>query len=106
MMVDYIDAHIDRYGVEPICAVLPIAPSTYYEHKARERDPSRLPERVQRDAQLKPEIVRVWNENFRAYGAYKAWKQLNREESGLPVTANSRTTRTMQINQDRFPSAL
>ena len=80
MMVDYIDAHVDRYGVEPICAALPIAPSTYYEHKARERDPSRLPERVQRDAQLKPEIVRVWNENFRAYGAYKAWKQLNRED--------------------------
>ena len=78
-MVDYIDAHVDRYGVEPICAVLPIAPSTYYEHKSRARDPARVPPRAQRDAELEPEILRVWNENFRAYGAHKIWKQLRRE---------------------------
>ena len=51
-MVRFIEAHREAYGVEPICAVLPIAPSTYYEHQARERDPSRLPARVQRDAAL------------------------------------------------------
>ena len=79
-MMAFIDAHRDSYGVEPICAQLPIAPSTYYEHKARQADPSKLPERAQRDAQLCPEIRRVWEENFRAYGARKVWRQLNREQ--------------------------
>ena len=78
-MIAYIDDHKDRYGVEPICAVLPIAPSTYYEHKARERDPDRLPPRVKSDLQLRKEITRVWQENFRVYGARKIWLQLNRE---------------------------
>ena len=79
MMVAYIDEHVDRYGVEPICAQLPIAPSTYYAHKAREADVTRRSERARRDTVLEVEIIRVWNENFRAYGAYKIWKQLNRE---------------------------
>ena len=79
MMVAYIDKHVDRYGVEPICAQLPIAPSTYYAHKAREADVTLQSDRARRDAVLEIEIVRVWNENFRAYGAYKIWKQLNRE---------------------------
>ena len=48
----FIDAHRAEYGVEPICSVLPIAPSTYYEYKARQADPSRLPPRVRRDAVL------------------------------------------------------
>jgi transposase InsO family protein len=78
-MVAFIDAHRDSYGVEPICAELPIAPSTYYEAKARERDPGRLPARVRRDRELEPEIQRVWHENFDAYGARKTWRQLNRE---------------------------
>ena len=78
-MVDYIDRHKDRFGVEPICRQLPIAPSTYYELKSRERDPARLPARHQRDAQLCPQIQRVWQENFCVYGARKTWKQLNRE---------------------------
>ena len=78
-MVDYIDDHVDRYGVEPICAQLPIAPSTYYVYKAREADVTKLSARACRDAELEIEIIRVWNENFRAYGAYKIWKQLNRE---------------------------
>jgi putative transposase len=78
-MVAFIDAHRGEYGVEPICAELPIAPSTYYENKAREADPRRLPARARRDCALKPEIARVWHENFCVYGARKAWKQLNRE---------------------------
>jgi putative transposase len=82
-MVRYIDEHKDRFGVEPICAVLPIAPSTYYEQKAREHDPDRRPARAMRDEALKPEIQRVWEENFRVYGAHKVWTQLNRE--GLRV---------------------
>jgi transposase InsO family protein len=80
-MVRYIDDQKNRFGVEPICEVLPIAPSTYYEQKARERDPLRRPERDQRDAALKPVITRVCNENFQVYGARKVWKQLKREET-------------------------
>ena len=78
-MVRYIDDHKDRYGVEPICRTLPIAPSTYYEEKAREQDPDRRPARYHRDEALKPEITRVWNENFQVYGARKVWKQLKHE---------------------------
>ena len=78
-MVSFIDAHRERHGVESICRQLPIAPSTYYEAKAREADPSRLPARVKRDAELVPEIQRVYDENFQVYGAKKVWRQLNRE---------------------------
>ena len=79
-MVSFIDAHRDDYGVEPICTQLPIAPSTYYEHKAREQNPERLPPRVRRDRELSSEIQRVWDENFRVYGARKVWRQLKREQ--------------------------
>ena len=79
MMVAFIDAHRDAYGVEPICAQLPIAPATYYEQKARERDPARLPSRAQRDAALLPEITRVWQATRRRYGADKVWKDLHRQ---------------------------
>ena len=82
-MVAFVDAHRAEYGVESICAELPIAPSTYYEHKARQADPGRLPPRVQRDAELCTSIQRVWSENFRVYGARKVWRQLRRE--GVPV---------------------
>ena len=82
-MLAFIDAHRDQYGVESICKFLPIAPSTYYEHKSRERDPKRIPARLQRDAELRGSIQRVWQQNFRVYGAHKVWKQLNRE--AIPV---------------------
>jgi len=78
-MATYIDENKDRFGVEPICNVVPIAPSTYYEHKAKQRDPTRRSDREKRDAVLKPEIERVWQENFKVYGARKVWLQLNRE---------------------------
>ncbi len=78
-MVSFIDDHRDAHGVEPICAVLPIAPSTYYERKGRQAHPERLSARARRDQELQPEIQRVWNENFQVYGARKVWRQLNRE---------------------------
>ena len=78
-MVAFIDAHRDSYGVEPICAEVPIAPSTYYEYKARQADPARRPARAQRDEALAVEVKRVWEENFRAYGVRKVWRQLQRE---------------------------
>jgi putative transposase len=73
-MTRYIDDNKDAYGVEPICALLPIAPSTYYETKAR--PPSA---RALRDAELKTEIRRVYEANFGVYGARKVWRQLSRE---------------------------
>ena len=79
MMVAFVDEYRQKYGVEPICRVLPIAPSTYYEHKARQVDHSRVPPRVRRDAVLRDEIEQVWNDNFQVYGARKVWRQLGRE---------------------------
>lgn len=78
-MVSFIDAHRGAYGIEPICKQLPIAPSTYYECKARERDPQRLPPRLRRDQELVPEIQRVHAANFDVYGVRKVWRQLKRE---------------------------
>ena len=78
-MITFIDDHRADYGVEPICATLPIAPSTYFEHKARQADPDRLPPRSRRDAELRTEIRRIWEENFRVYGVRKVWRQLRRE---------------------------
>ena len=79
-MVAFIDDHRGEYGVEPICAQLPMAPSTYYEHKARQTDPSRAPARVRRDRELEGQIRRVWDENFQVYGVRKAWRALKRED--------------------------
>jgi transposase InsO family protein len=73
-MIAYIDANRDRFGVEPICEVLPIAPSTYYA--AHRRPPSA---RQRRDQQLQAEIRRVHAEHFGVYGARKVWRQLHRE---------------------------
>ena len=67
-MKAFIDDHRGVHGVEPICRVLPIAPSTYRAHAACAADPSRASARVRRDAILQPEIRRVWEENFRVYG--------------------------------------
>jgi len=78
-MTVFIDEHREAYGVEPICELLPIAPSIYYEQKARQADPARLPERARRDAVLCNEIERVWDESRRLYGARKVWRQLRRE---------------------------
>jgi len=78
-MVAFIDAHHERYGVEPICAVLPIAPSTYYAAKVGQRDPTRTSARARRETLLRPTIHRVWQANRRVYGARKVWRQLRRE---------------------------
>src|ERR1700730_15487738 len=78
-MITFIDDHRATYGVEPICRVLPIAPSTYYTHTARRANADLLPPRVRRDAMLKEQIRRVWEEKFRVYGVRKVWRQLLRE---------------------------
>src|SRR5690554_5164648 len=78
-MVAFIDAHRQEYGVEPMCSLLPIAPSTYYAHKARQRDPALRSARAQRDEVLREEIRRAWKDNLEVYGPRKVWRQLKRE---------------------------
>ena len=82
-MVSFIDEHRDEYGVEPICEMLPIAPSTFYEHMARRANPELRSARAKRDDELRPEVRRIWDDNRRVYGAHKVWKQFRRE--GNPV---------------------
>jgi transposase InsO family protein len=78
-MIAFIDDHRGAYGVEPICKVLPIAPSTYHADVARRLDPSKRSARAKRDAALRPEVARVFAENFEVYGARKVWRQMKRE---------------------------
>ena len=78
-MIAFIDDHRAAYGVEPICRVLPIAPSTYHAHVAQRLDVSQRSVRARRDAVLRPEVARVFAENFEVYGARKVWRQMMRE---------------------------
>jgi transposase InsO family protein len=94
-MVSFIDAHRAKHGVEPILAQLPIAPSTYYEHKARQADPQQLPPRVQRNRSLVREIRSVYEENFDVYGAVKVWRQLRREAFRVARCTVERLMRSM-----------
>jgi putative transposase len=94
-MVGFIDEHRERFGVEPICAVLPIAPSLYYELKARERDPHRRPGRARRDEARCEHIYRVWRENREVYGVRKVWKQLQREGQAVARCTVARLMRRL-----------
>jgi putative transposase len=96
-MITFIDDHRGAHGVEPICKVLPIAPSTYRAQAARRRDPVKLPARAKRDAALMPEIERVFEENFRVYGVRKVWRQLKREGHDLARCTVVRLMRTMGL---------
>ena len=78
-MIAFIEEHRMDFGVEPICKVLPIAPSTYYAGLVVARDPSQASTRARSDADLMPEVQRVWDENFQVYGVRKVWHQLRRE---------------------------
>ncbi len=97
MMVAFIDDNKAEYGVEPICAVLPIAPSTYYEHRARKEDPDRRPAREQRDEALRPEIERVYEDNMAVYGVDKVWKQLAREKRSVARCTVARLMKGMGL---------
>ena len=78
-MTAFVDANRSAYGIEPVCKVLAIAPSTYHVHARRRSHPETAPPRVKRDAKLEVEIERVFDENFQVYGARKVWRQLQRE---------------------------
>ena len=96
-MAVFIDEHRGSYGVEPICAVLPIAPSTYYALKRCEADPSLRSLRAQRDERLRGDIERVWRENFEVYGVRKVWRQLNREGINVARCTVSRLMHDMGL---------
>ena len=97
-MIAFIDEHRALYGVEPICKVLPIAPSTDYAHAAWRADPGRLPARARRDAALEVEIRRVWEANLRVYGVRKVWRQLGREGITVARCTVARLMRTMGLH--------
>ena len=96
-MVGFIDAHRDAHGVEPICDVLPIAPSTYYDHLAKRADPARLSDRARLDEALRREIRRVFEENWRVYGVRKIWHQLRREGFDVARCTVARLMKSMGI---------
>lgn len=96
-MITFIDDHRETYGVEPICKVLPIAPSTYHAHVAKRADPEKLSARAKRDMVLKPEIARVFRENFEVYGIRKVWRQLQRESVNVARCTVERLMRSMGL---------
>jgi putative transposase len=96
-MIAFIDEHREAYGVEPICRVLPIAPSTYYAHAARRADPGKLPARARSDAALMVEIRRVFEANFHVYGVRKVWRQLGREGIVVARCTVARLMRAMGL---------
>ncbi len=96
-MKAFIDDHRKVYGVEPICKVLPIAPSTYYAREAQRRYPELQSARSRRDEQLMVEIRRVWDENFQVYGVRKVWRQLRREHIDVPRCTVQRLMRRLGL---------
>ena len=96
-MIRFIDDHRGAYGVEPICKLLPIAPSTYHAHAARRTDPARLSARAQRDVVLVAEIQRVFDANFGVYGVRKVWRQLGREGKKVARCTVARLMRRMGL---------
>ena len=97
MMVAFIDAQRDAYGVEPICRVLPIAPSTYFRRKSHEADPTRRSARAQRDDELRAIIRRIWTENHQVYGPRKVWRQMGRENLRVARCRVRRLMRAMGL---------
>jgi transposase InsO family protein len=96
-MVGFIDAHRNANGAEPICSMLQIAPSTYDDHLAKRADPSWLSDRARQDEALRPEILRVFEENCRVYEVRKIWRQLGREGFDLARCTVARLMKSMGI---------
>jgi putative transposase len=96
-VIAFMEAHVGDFGVEPICRVLQIAPSTWHEHARRKADPSRLPARARRDAELSVQIRRVFFENVGVYGVRKVWRQLIREGIGVARCTVARLMKAMNL---------
>ena len=97
-MVDFIEENQEGHGVEPICGMLPIAPSTYYDHRAKRLDPDKRSARAKRDEKLRVEIQRVYDENQQVYGAKKVWRQLGREDIQVGRCTVERLMRSMGLS--------
>ena len=96
-MTTFINEHRKVYGVEPICKVLPIAPSTYYVHAARQADPTKRPERAKSDAENMIKIQQVFDENYQVYGVQKVWNQLKREGMDIARCTVARLMKLMGL---------
>ena len=96
-MIDFIDDQREAYGIEPICKVLLIVPSTYHNHLAKRADPSKFSARARRDMDLKPEIARVFAENFAVYGVRKVWRQMQREGFSIARCTVARLMQSMGL---------
>ena len=96
-MIAFIDKYRSAYGVEPICRIIAIAPSTYYAYVKRRTHPETAPPRVREDETLKPEIQRVYDDNFGVYGARKVWRQLRREGFNVPRCKVERLMKVMGL---------
>jgi putative transposase len=104
-MVAFIDQQRDVYGVEPMCAVLPIAPSTYFLRKAQQQEATKRSARAPRDAELRGAIQRVWDENDQVYGPRKVWKQLRREGTRVARCTVERLMRQMGLRGVRLAAS-
>jgi len=96
-MVRFIDQHRAQYGVEPICRVVPIAPSTYFLRTAQQQDPTIRSPRAQRDDERRAAIQRVWDEHEQVYGPRKVWRQLRREGRRVARCTVERLMRDMGL---------
>ena len=96
-MIAFIDDHREDHGVEPICRVLPIAPSTYHLNAAKRVDPAKLSLRAKRDLALKPEMARVFADNLGVYGVRKVWRQMQREGFDVARCTVARLMRSMGL---------
>ena len=97
MKVNFVDAYRGDHGVEPMCACLEIAPSTYYSHVRRREHPETASPRVKEDEQLMTEIRHVCNAHFQVYGVRKVWHQLKREGHDIGRCRVERLMRKMGI---------
>ena len=96
-MITFIDQHRATHGVEPICAVLPIAPSTYFLRKAQQQATAKRSARARRDAELRAAIQRVWDDNEQVYGPRKVWEQLRRDGQRVARCTVERLMRDMGL---------
>jgi transposase InsO family protein len=96
-VIAFMETHVGEFGVEPMCRVLQIAPSTWHEHARRKANPARLSARAKRDAELSAEIRRVHAENFGVYGVRKVWRQLQREGLSMARCTVARLMKTLGL---------
>jgi len=96
-MTAFVDEHRQDYGGDPVCRMLQIAPSAYYERVRKRREPNRRSAQSKRDEVLKPEILRVFSEHFGVYGLRKVWRQLCRENVSVARCTVARLMRDLSL---------